>query len=95
MHLAAKDVFLVRRLGKHACQKRLEVIDWHISPLSVERRANHMRRREIVRNCRARSNFYTNRIGQHWNCLPDELANAESVNSFKNKLDQRFNCNRA
>ena len=31
--------------------------------------------------------FFTNRIVNNWNSLPYDVANATSVNSFKNKFD--------
>ena len=37
---------------------------------------------------RARENFFTNRVVTTWNVLPDQIVNANSINGFKNKLDQ-------
>ena len=34
-----------------------------------------------------RGHFFTNRVINLWNELPDEVTTAESVNSFKEKLD--------
>ncbi|RNA24540.1 hypothetical protein BpHYR1_009408 [Brachionus plicatilis] len=35
-------------------------------------------------------------VANEWNMLPDEIANSNSVNAFKNKLDEhKNNCHRA
>ena len=34
--------------------------------------------------------FYTNRIVNRWNGLPMHIVNADSLNSFKNKIDNHF-----
>lgn len=44
--------------------------------------------REQVKNCPSRYNFFTNRIVNHWNQLPQELIEAKNLNSFKAKLDE-------
>ena len=46
--------------------------------------------REKIRNCNSRFNFFTNRIVNHWNQLPQETIEAKNLNSFKAKLDQWF-----
>ena len=35
-------------------------------------------------------NFFTNRIINTWNALPNDVVNAITVNSFKNKIDAYF-----
>ena len=44
-------------------------------------------RREIVKSCNQRHNFFTNRIVNIWNELPDNIITATSTNGFKNRLD--------
>ena len=39
-------------------------------------------RRELGRN------WFGNRVVDEWNRLPDQIINARSLNSFKNKIDQ-------
>ena len=34
--------------------------------------------------------FFTNRIVSNWNNLPSDIVMADSVNSFKNKIDHHF-----
>ena len=35
-------------------------------------------------------NFFTNRVNNLWNSLPDQVVKASSVNNFKNKLDSHL-----
>ncbi len=44
-------------------------------------------RREQVKNCDQRFNFFTNRVAGVWNKLPEEIVCARSLNSFKAKVD--------
>ena len=39
-------------------------------------------------NTNIRSSFFSQRIVNHWNGLPEEVVSAESVNTFKNRLDK-------
>ena len=34
--------------------------------------------------------FFTNRVTNHWNNLPSHIVEADSLNSFKNKIDEHF-----
>jgi len=43
--------------------------------------------REKMKYFQPRFNFLTNRVTTIWNKLPTEIVNAQSVNSFKAKLD--------
>ena len=40
------------------------------------------------RRHQARNNFFTRRISENWNSLPEEIVQAPSVNAFKNRLDK-------
>jgi ribonucleases P/MRP protein subunit RPP40 len=35
-----------------------------------------------------RKNFFSQRVVQHWNCLPASVVEADTVNGFKRKLDE-------
>ena len=37
-----------------------------------------------------RMNFFSVRVVNAWNCLPDQVVSAPSVNSFKNRLDRYY-----
>ena len=39
-------------------------------------------------NTNIRSSFFSQRIVNHWNGLPEEVVSAESVNTFNNRLDK-------
>ena len=45
---------------------------------------------ELVKNCRQRFNFFTNRAGRAWNQLPKSVVESKSVNTFKAKLDKFY-----
>lgn len=65
-------------------------INWHFKPLVTVSRAGRRPqiKREIVRCCNQRHNFFNNRIVNNWNSLPDVIVNSDSVNQFKNSYDQ-------
>ena len=77
----------------------LEKVDWkdkvkltsetqHLTP--TRRRHNLQLRREKALNCEARHYFLLNRIATPWNNLPPEIAMSNSVNKFKNLLDNHL-----
>ena len=37
-----------------------------------------------------RRNFFSNRVVDQWNQLPDDVIDADTVNSFKNRLDRHW-----
>ena len=70
-------------------EEGVEVVEWQEEQprgVSIGGRRTQMRR-EIVRNCAQRHNFFTNRVVNPWNSLPDQVVHAPSVNSFKARLD--------
>ena len=54
------------------------------------RRQEHKLNIELVTNCPARFNFFTNRAAKLWNNLKTEDSNAISLNSFKAILSSRY-----
>jgi hypothetical protein len=38
-------------------------------------------------NTTLRQHFFTSRVTDSWNCLPNAVVEAQSLNSFKNRLD--------
>lgn len=69
---------------------KIDEINWHHTPLVADSRVGRrpQLRREIVRCCNQRHNFFLNRVANGWNKLPDDVVNSNSVNQFKNKLDK-------
>ncbi len=47
-------------------------------------------RPELVKNCKPRFHFFTNRVASAWNGLPSEVIEALSVNNFKEKYDKFY-----
>ena len=67
----------------------IDIVNWYSQPIIIPPRAGNRQKlnRELVKNCNERHNFFNNRIVKYWNALPDNVAQAVTVNSFKNKLD--------
>ena len=67
-------------------------VNWYKQPDKVfgvnKTRGNNYRlRREIVKNCAPRFNFFTNRIVNDWNQLGNKVIESKSTNIFKTNLD--------
>lgn len=60
-------------------------------PASGTRGHNLRLKGQLIRNCPARANYFTNRIVNSWNSLPLEVISAECVNTFKNRYDKYKN----
>ena len=89
------DSLINRRLRGDLIQQfklvnNLESIRWHAQPIIRDPRGGHRSflAKEIVKNCKQRFNFFTNRIVTPWNALPDYVLQAGSVNAFKSRLDE-------
>ena len=67
----------------------MDAVSWVNGPIVVPPRAGKRAqiRREIVKSCNQRHNFFTNRIVNAWNALPNELIGVRTVDDFKKKLD--------
>ena len=67
----------------------IDDVNWHAAPKLRPPRRGHRGHyeMELVRNCGARLKFFNNRTVTKWNSLPDSVVFADSVNSFKNRLD--------
>jgi ribonuclease P/MRP protein subunit RPP40 len=46
--------------------------------------------RQLIKNCPARNNLFTNRVVNNWNSLPEKVIAARTVNSFKNLYDNHL-----
>ena len=61
---------------------------FHISDIKYDLRGHSL---ELVANrsrLNIRQNFFSQRVVRSWNCLPHNVIDAPSVNSFKNRLDK-------
>ena len=77
-------------LQMYKLSTKLDTIEWHTDQIVREPRGGHrgLLVRVVVKICNIRHNFFTNRVVNPWNYLPDEIVEAQSVNSFKKKLDK-------
>jgi len=68
-------------------------INYSISNYSNRRNVFKLTK-ELIKNCTPRSNFFTNRIVNVWNKLPNEVVQARNLNCFKSMLDKwmKSNC---
>ena len=76
-------------LQMYKIEKGKEIVDWHFGPIPgptsdrpVRVRSRRLQK-EMVKNCEQRSQFFSNRVVDKWNKLPEEVVKAESVNAFK------------
>ena len=67
----------------------IDKVKWASQPIIVDGRMGRrpQLRREIVKNCAQRHNFFTNRIVNDWNKLADDTINAQTTNGFKSRFD--------
>ena len=63
----------------------LDRVNWHVEPQIIAKSGRL--RRELVKNCLPRFNFYTNRIVNPWNNLAEDTKQSTKVETFKAKLD--------
>jgi len=73
----------------------MEVVDWTQPPVryGTTTRGHPFRYMKELSTHSIRSNFFNNRIANIWNCLPKEVVNVQSVNSFKARIDEWFKSN--
>ena len=79
-------------IQKYKLEQGIETVIWHY-PLAVGQSTGGRRpqsRREVVNSCAVRHNFYSNRVANPWNELPDSVVTAPSINSFKARLDHHY-----
>jgi hypothetical protein len=73
----------------------IEVVDWSHPPVryGTTTRGHQFRYIKELSTNSIRSNFFNNRIAGTWNCLPKEVVDARSVNSFKARIDEWYEGN--
>ena len=54
-------------------------------------RGHHLKLKKLVAKSAIRKNFFSVRVVDLWNSLPQEVVSAVSLNSFKNRLDKHWN----
>ena len=64
----------------------------HILPLETDTKTRGHSFKLMKSRCRTvqRQNFFSQRVVDWWNALPEEVVQAPSVNSFKNRIDKYF-----
>ena len=58
-----------------------------LGPASNIKGEKHRLKQELIKNCKTRQHFFTNRIVEGWNSLPAEVVAVNTVNQFKSKLE--------
>jgi ribonuclease P/MRP protein subunit RPP40 len=73
-------------IQQYKLENGLDKINWHVEP----QRANKSGRlrRELVKNCLPRYNYFSNRIVNPWNALDEETRQAVTMNTFKERVDR-------
>ena len=61
-----------------------------VSDSSITRRNNKFKLMKKRTYKNGYKHFFTNRIVDTWNNLPNHIADAKSINIFKNKIDSYF-----
>jgi hypothetical protein len=64
----------------------LDRVTWHVDPQKATQSGRY--RRELVKNCLPRFNFFSNRIVNPWNALNEETKSAATLNQFKSRIDR-------
>ena len=70
---------------------KIDKVNWHHPPQFLgnvsTRGIDKKIRRQLVKNENVRHTFFTNRITEKWNTLPQEVVDPDTVNKFKNNLN--------
>ena len=79
--------------------KKLDIVDWHHPLKNLAENYNTRSHsygfeKQLVKNCNLRFNFFTNRVANIWNKLPNDVVEQTTLNSFKNKLDKYLKTNK-
>ena len=60
----------------------------HISDIKYDLRGHSLKLVANRSRLNIRQNFFSQRVVRPWNCFPQNVIDAPSVNSFKNRLDK-------
>jgi len=61
---------------------------FHISDIKYDLRGHSLKLVASRSRLRVRQNFFSQRVVRSWNCLPQNVIDAPSGNSSKNRLDK-------
>jgi len=76
------EVFkIIKGIDKVNYQNFLKLVD------NSKTRGHRYKIEKIRSRLDIRKNYFSQRVVNHWNNLPDKVVSAESVNSFKNRYD--------
>nr|XP_047141038.1 uncharacterized protein LOC105848124 [Hydra vulgaris] len=74
--------------------KGKDIVNFHHPPLNFElersSRSNNCRIRRQFTKSRIRHHFFTNRVINDWNSLPQWILDKDNLNIFKNSIDNYF-----
>ena len=78
---------------------QIDIVHWPSNPNPVvtnnpvvKTRGHDLKlKRELVKNCEQRHQFFSNRVVNNWNSLPEDIVHSENVNIFKARLDKFLN----
>jgi hypothetical protein len=73
-------------IQQYKIENGLDKINWHVKPQQSNQSGRL--RRELVKNCQLRFNFFSNRIVNPWNALDDETKNSTTIGMFKARIDR-------
>ena len=70
-------------------EKNIDHVNWVVPCMrgAPRRNTRGIMRKPIIANCQQRTYFFTNRVINNWNALPDSVVEEPNTNPFKNRLD--------
>ena len=81
-------------IQKFKIEKNFDKVSWFVEPPFVVNNTTGRRRfhREPLNGCDQRFNFFSNRVVNPWNSLPDSVVQLADITSFKIKIDEFKKC---
>ena len=66
----------------------VEIDKYVIRSKETRTRGHNLKLSKQTCRLRARKHLFLNRVVDQWNCLPENIVTAPSINTFKNRLDK-------